>query len=221
MSVGFSRYIWLQEVKMKTRSTVYDQDLEYGRDIRIAGIVALVLASSVFLFAPQPQVAPYRLRRPVEWDFTLEDPGSVVYDPPNPVEPAPRGIPLAGDNPEAPTIAPNTDFNELKPDVTQPTLDIVVPFWKVERKPKLVREARPEYPEMARAAGIEGRVVVSMVVDTLGNVAKAEVYATSGNLLLDRAAVDAAYKCGFTPGFQRDRPVVVRNVVLPFNFKLQ
>jgi hypothetical protein len=49
----------------------------------------------------------------------------------------------------------------------------------------------------------------------------AGVYATSGNTLLDQAAVEAAYKCGFTPGFQRDRPVVVRNVVLPFNFRLQ
>jgi TonB family protein len=58
-------------------------------------------------------------------------------------------------------------------------------------------------------------------VDTLGNVAGAEVIGSSGNSLLDRAALDAACKCGFTPGFQRDRPVVVRNVVIPFNFRLQ
>jgi protein TonB len=90
----------------------------------------------------------------------------------------------------------------------------------VERRPELIRKVIPDYPEMARAAGIEGKVVVSMVVDILGNVAHAEVYATSGNSLLDRAAVEAALKCGFTPGFQRDRPVVVRNVILPFNFRL-
>jgi protein TonB len=206
---------------MKTRSTAFDHDLEYGRDIRIAGVVALVSVTAAFLFAPQPQVAPYRLRGPVEWTLTVDDPGPVVCDPPKPAATPPRGIPLASDDPEAPTVAPNTSFNELKPDVTAPTLAVDVPFWKVERKPKLVREARPEYPEMARTAGIEGKVVVSMVVDTVGNVASAEVYASSGNALLDRAAVDAAHKCVFTPGFQRDRPVVVRNVVVPFNFRLQ
>jgi len=206
---------------MKTRSTLFDHDLEYGRDIRIASVAALVSITAAFLVAPQPQVAPYRLRGPVEWTFTVDDPGPIVYDPPKPVAPAPRGIPVASDNPEAPTVAPNAGFNELKPDITAPTMDVDVPFWKVERKPKLVREAKPEYPEMARAAGIEGKVVVSMVVDTLGNVASAEVYVPSGNLLLDQAAVAAAYKCGFTPGFQRDRPVVVRNVVVPFNFRFQ
>jgi TonB family protein len=205
---------------MKTRSTVFDHDLAYGRDIRIAGIAALVLVAAAFLFVPPPKVAPCRLRGPVEWNFTIEDPAPVIYNPPKPVVQAPRGVPLASDNPEVLTIGPNTGFNELKPDITAPTIETNVPFWKVERKPRLVREAVPDYPEMARAAGIEGRVIVSMVVDALGNVASAEVYATSGNVLLDRAALDAAYKCGFAPGFQRDRPVVVRNVIVPFNFRL-
>ncbi len=206
---------------MKTRSTAFDQELEYRRDIRIASIVALVAVTAAFLLAPRPQVAPYRLRGPVEWTVTVDDPGPVVYDVPTPAPTPPRGIPMASDNPEAPTVAPNTSFNELKPNVAAPTIDAHIPFWRVERKPRLVREARPDYPDMARIAGIEGRVVVSMVVDTLGSVARAEVYATSGNADLDRAAVDAAYECRFTPGFQRDRPVVVHNVVVPFNFKLQ
>ena len=126
---------------------------------------------------------------------------------------------MASDNPEVLTVAKNTSFDELKVVVTETKLE-AVDFIKVERRPELIRKVIPDYPEMARAAGIEGKVVVSMVVDTLGNVAHAEVYATSGNSLLDRAAVEAALKCGFTPGFQRDRPVVVRNVILPFNFRL-
>lgn len=206
---------------MKSRYAVLDHDLEYGRDIRIAGIVALVSVIAVFLFAPQPQVQPYRLRGVVEWDYTMDDPGPVIVDPPKPPEPAPRGVPLASDNPQAQTIARNTDFNEFtKVNVTETGLDSVK-FRKVERRPQLTHEVKPDYPEMARAAGIEGKAVISMVVDTLGNVAHAEVYATSGNMLLDQAAVAAAYQCGFTPGFQRDRPVVVSEVILPFNFRLQ
>ena len=206
---------------MKIRSIAFDHDREYGRDIRVAGIVALVLVTMAFLFMPQPKVEAYRLRAPaVDWTLTIENPAPVIYIPPKPVEPAPRGIPMASDNPEALTVVKNTSFNELKMVVTETKLE-AVDFIKVEHRPALTRHVVPDYPEMARAAGIEGKVVVSMVVDTLGNVASAEVYATSGNTLLDQAAVQAAYRCGFTPGFQRDRPVVVRNVVIPFNFRLQ
>ena len=206
---------------MKTRSTVFDHDLAYGRDIRIAGVVALVSVLAAFLFAPQPHVAPFRLRAPVHPDFTVIDPEPAPYDPPKPPEPvAPRGIPVASDNPTFTTVAPNTGFTEVHGGVTEPPA-MTWDFIKVERKPVLVRQVAPAYPDMARAAGIEGRVVVSMVIDTLGNVANAEIYATSGNAQLDRAAVEAAYKCGFTPGFQQDRPVVVRNVIMSFNFKLQ
>jgi protein TonB len=205
---------------MKTRTARFDYDLEYGRDIRIAGAAALVLVIAAFLFLPQPRVEPYQLRGPVVVDFTPLDPTPVVYVPPEPMEPVRSGVPVASDNPEVATIGPTTDFHELKPDVGGIELP-EVPFIIVEHKPRLVRVAQPEYPEMARAAGIEGKTVVSMVVDTLGNVTRAEVYATSGNTLLDQAAVNAAYKCGFVPGYQRDRPVAVRNVILPFNFRLQ
>jgi len=206
---------------MKTRSTEFNHDLVYGRDIRIAGVVSLVGVIAAFLFAPQPQTAPYRLHVPAEWDFVIENPAPVIYDPPEPVVQVPRGVPMASESPEAPTIASNTDFKEFKPDITAPTIETNVPFWKVERKPRLVREVLPDYPELVRAAGIEGKVLVAVVVDTLGNVAGAEIYATSGNVMLDEAAVAAAYKCGFTPGYQRDRPVVVRNVIMPFSFRLQ
>jgi len=205
---------------MKTRSIVFDHDRAYGRDIRVAGIAALALVTAAFLFVPQPNVEPYRLRQPAEWTLIVENPEPVIYDPPKPVVQAPRSVPVASDNPASPTIAPNTGFIELKPDVTAPVVESVK-FWKVERRPMLIQQVTPAYPEMARAAGIEGKVVVTMVVDTLGKVANAGVYATSGNSLLDQAAVDAAYRCAFSPGYQRDRPVQVSEVVMTFNFRLQ
>jgi protein TonB len=148
-------------------------------------------------------------------------PAPDIYVPPKPVEPVRRGVPLPSATPEAATIEPTTTIDELHHEVSETPLPAGIPFPKVERKPQLVRPVRPEYPEMARTAGIEGKVVVSVVVDTLGIVTSAEIYASSGNTLLDQAAVSAAYKCGFVPGFQHDRPVVVQNVNVPFNFRLQ
>lgn len=205
---------------MKTMSTVFDHDREYGRDIRIAGVAALMSVTVAFLFAPQPKVEPYRLRRPVISDFTIVDLGPLVHIPPKPPEPVRRGIPTASDNPTVATVAPNSGFTEVDTGVAAPAA-ITWDFIRVERKPVLIHKITPAYPEMALAAGIEGRVVVSMAVDTLGNVSSAEVYATSGNVLLDQAAVAAAHQCRFTPGYQRDRPVVVRNVIMPFNFRLR
>jgi TonB family protein len=205
---------------MKTMSTVFDHDREYGRDIRLAGVVALVSLTVAFLFVPQPKVEPYRLRGPAVTDFTIVDPGPIVYVPPKPPEPVSRGIPVASNNPTVTTVAPNSGFTEIDTGVAAPAA-ITWDFIRVERKPVLIHQFTPAYPEMALAAGIEGKVVVSMAVDTLGSVSSVEVYATSGNVLLDQAAVAAAYQCRFTPGYQRDRPVVVRNVILPFNFKLR
>jgi hypothetical protein len=156
---------------MKTRRIMFDYDLGYGRDIRIAGILALMLVTVAFLFMPQPKVEPHRLHGQGDWILTIESPVPAIYDPPKPAGLVPRSVPAASDNPEAPTIDPNTGFNELRPDVTATTIEAKIPFWKVESKPKLVHEVVPDYPEMARTAGIEGKVIVAMVVDALGNVA--------------------------------------------------
>ena len=62
---------------------------------------------------------------------------------------------------------------------------------------------RPEYPDEARARGIEGHVAVLARVDTLGNVAEAEVMTPSGESVLDLASRTAVMSCRFRP-FVRD-----------------
>lgn len=61
------------------------------------------------------------------------------------------------------------------------------------------RLVRPEYPEDARARGIEGRVAVMARIDTLGNVVEAAVMQRSGSIQLDRAARAAVLQCTFLP----------------------
>jgi len=58
---------------------------------------------------------------------------------------------------------------------------------------------RPEYPEEARRRGIEGHVAVLARVDTLGNIAEAQVMNPSGEPDLDQASLAAVLRCRFRP----------------------
>jgi periplasmic protein TonB len=75
----------------------------------------------------------------------------------------------------------------------------------------------PAYPEMARMAGIEGTVVVQVLVGKDGHVQKAKV--VEGPVQLRDAAIDAAMSAVFRPASTNNRPVAVW-VAIPLRFKL-
>lgn len=77
-----------------------------------------------------------------------------------------------------------------------------------------------KYPDMARQAGIEGKAIVSCIVDENGNVLKAEVVKEDGNVGFGQAAVDVIMKAKFNPAMQRDKAVKVR-ISVPVVFKLK
>ncbi|MCS3631254.1 protein TonB [Salinibacter ruber] len=97
-------------------------------------------------------------------------------------------------------------------------------FMVVENQPKLVGGMRAlqqsvEYPEFAKKAGIEGRVIVQFVVDEQGNVKNPKV--TRGvHKLLNEEAVKAVKEQSFKPGKQRGQAVKVQ-MSLPVTFRLQ
>ncbi|MBN2379760.1 energy transducer TonB [candidate division WOR-3 bacterium] len=95
----------------------------------------------------------------------------------------------------------------------------VVKFTKVQEKPELITEVKPEYPEEARREGYEGIVFVEALVSTDGTIAEAKLVQSSGYESLDKAALDAAVKWTFTPAEHRGKPVKVW-VSIPFNFLL-
>jgi protein TonB len=76
-----------------------------------------------------------------------------------------------------------------------------------------------EYPEMARRANIEGRVVVQVVINPSGRASN-PVVLRSANEMLDQAAVDAVLKLDFIPGKQRGRAVPVQYAI-PITFRLR
>jgi TonB family protein len=82
-------------------------------------------------------------------------------------------------------------------------------FVYAEIYPEFVYRHQPDYPWLAKQAGITGTVTVWVLVNEEGNVIEAVVYKSSGNTSLDEAAVQAAYKCKFKPGIQNGWPIKV------------
>jgi protein TonB len=96
-------------------------------------------------------------------------------------------------------------------------------FVVVERMPELIGGTNAVqqfivYPEIARLAGIEGRVFVEFVIDERGNVVNPRIVRGIGGGC-DEAALAAVKKVKFKPGMQRGKPVRVR-YTLPVTFKL-
>lgn len=75
------------------------------------------------------------------------------------------------------------------------------------------------YPEIAKRAGIEGKVFVLAFIDEEGNVANARVVKGIG-AGCDEAALDAVKGVKFNPGRHQGKPVKVQ-VTIPIQFKLQ
>ncbi|HEV3467773.1 MAG TPA: energy transducer TonB [Pyrinomonadaceae bacterium] len=83
---------------------------------------------------------------------------------------------------------------------------------------KAVHKPVPPYPLPAKIARIHGTVAVHILVDEQGRVVSAK--ATSGNPLLQHAAVQAARQARFTPTLLNGQPVRVTGVIT-YNFTLQ
>ena len=92
-------------------------------------------------------------------------------------------------------------------------------FVSSSRKPRLVYQAKPHYPEVARLAQVEGTVIVKVLVGVDGTVEQAAIV-QGVHPLLNNAALKAARQCVFVPGQQRQ--IKVRTwVAVPYNFRLR
>ena len=68
--------------------------------------------------------------------------------------------------------------------------------------PEKVVNVVPVYPPLARAAHVEGVVILETVIDASGNVTSARVL--RGYPMLDQAALDAVQQWKFTPARLND-----------------
>jgi protein TonB len=85
--------------------------------------------------------------------------------------------------------------------------------------PRVIHMVEPQYTEEARAAKVQGTVLLSIVVDDHGNAANIEV-TRSLDQGLDQKAIEAVQAWQFAPGTKDGKPVRVVAAV-EVNFKLK
>jgi TonB family protein len=82
--------------------------------------------------------------------------------------------------------------------------------------PKLISKVDPVYPELARRARAEGVVLLEVLIDEQGYVARVRVI-RGGHPLLQPAAIEAVKQWRYAPTFLNGQPVpILVNVEVPF-----
>ena len=99
-------------------------------------------------------------------------------------------------------------------DTTRPPAD----FLAVDKEPTVISKKEPEYPEIAKRAGMEGRVWVKIWIDKSG-LPHEVVLLKSDQEIFNAPAIAAARQFRFTPAMMQGKPVDVW-VSVPFKFRL-
>ncbi len=149
---------------------------------------------------------------------------------PKPSRPA---IPVETDDPDVPIDATIEGNNNFITDIVPPpppfnpedgTVDHD-PFISYDEPPTPVGgfmaiQRKVVYPEIARKAGVEGRVVVKCLIDERGNVIDTQILQSLGNNGCDEAAITAVRSVKWKAAMQRDKPVKVW-ISVPVTFRLK
>ncbi len=213
------------------KSPKADLRRSYKKIFEVSLIISLAVLIVAFKFFPRIETKAAVLEGPQEL-FKVEDVQQTKQEnrpPPPPKPPIPIEAP-SEDVLEDITIGETElDVNEQVAAPPPPKVEKKVEeepqyFVAVEEMPEPIGgiqaiQSKIVYPEIAKRAGIEGKVYVKAFVDEEGNVTKAVVEKGLG-AGLDEAAVKAVKETKFKPGKQRGKPVKVQ-VMIPIVFKLQ
>ncbi len=207
-----------------------DLRLKYQRVLEISLAIALLALVLAFKYFPKFQKENVKIDAPQEL-VQVEDVEATKQETPPPPPPKPP-IPI-----EAPSddVLEDIEIEDTELDVEE---DVAAPpppiesnddagptfFVAVEDMPAPIGgigaiQKKIVYPEIAKRAGVQGRVFVKAFVNEKGIVKKVELVKGIG-AGCDEEALRAVKATRFKPGRQRGKPVKVQ-VMIPVLFKLQ
>ncbi len=213
------------QFNLKNKYTLYMQ----------AGLIVTLGILIVAFRADWSNKSDFEIVLPEQEQITMEEiqqTEQIEQPPPPPKPPVPIEVPndeileddildldASLDLNDAPAILPPPPPVEEKEE--EPEIFVIV-----EQMPELIGGyasiiSEVKYPDIARRAGVEGRVTVEFVVNEQGNVQDVAVKPGYGiGAGCDEEAIRVVSQATFTPGKQRGKAVKVR-MRMPINFTLR
>ena len=197
-----------------------DLKLKYKKTLEQSTLIALAFLTVLFYSF---QKYEGRVELPDAEKLVIESieipPTQQIQKPPPPSRPS---IPVESEDED---LLDDVTIEETEIDLSNvvdappppPDEEEVFEFFAVSDKPEIKHKETPKYPDLARRAGIEGRVTVMVTISKTGTVLDATILRSVP--MLDEAALSAAKKCTFKPAKQRDKFVKVK-MSIPFDFRL-
>ncbi len=202
--------------------------LWYKKVLELGMVISLVIMVILFQIMRAIDLeAVETSTKEIQIEVTDIPPTEQFKRPPPPPKPS---IPIPSESEDIPedlTIeATDLDLSDIPPPPPPPEdddgMNIFVPYDEAPSPKGGFRAIQRalKYPEIARKAGIEGRVIVQVLVSEKGRVIRTKVIKSLGHSGCDEAAVKAIKSVKWKPALQRDKPVKVW-VAIPVIFRLK
>jgi protein TonB len=175
---------------------------------KVSFAIALLVLLAMFVFFPPFEFKPYELQ--AQDSTVVVDVVPYVKIPPPPKEPTPP-VPVPEPDPGgSETEMPETtwDWDHVPP---PPALgpESPEPYVWFDELPVPEYAVKPRYPELAREAGIEGTVLLKVLIGLKHEVLDARVEWSDVTPEMEQAAIEAALKCRYQPAKQQGVEVEV------------
>jgi len=204
--------------------------LRYKKILELGLIVSLIL--HIFLMQASKKVKERTIQRTVKLEAVQVEEIPQTQQERSAPAPSRPTVPIASEDetlPEDETI----DFTDIDLDAEPPppppppeAIDDSVPVFVPHDEPPepiggyAAIQSKLVYPEIARKAGVEGRVMIWAQISVDGSVMRTRVMKSLGPNGCDEAAICAIKAVKWKPAMQRDKPVRVW-VAVPVDFRLK
>lgn len=191
---------------------------------KFSGLVFMVLGSVLvivtMILINRFAEGPDRLNQSQSTAFVVERPQQT---PPPPIAPPPPPPPRRTP-PTPPAVALNTNLSgidfglpafsgdelgSLQDQLLGDTSDVVMTNDMVDSPPRPVQQTAMEYPARARAQGLEGYVILSLLISASGEIEKVEVLEATPSGVFEDAALTGIRSWRFEPAQYQGRSVRV------------
>ncbi len=209
-----------------------DLKRKYEIYFRVSLILSLLILIAAFKFSPSSAKAG-KIKESEPSIFIVEPEINTRQNNEIPKLPPPPQPVISMNEEVEDIIYPETILNQNEEVVSRPPTNenhrIIVEeedkiFVAVEEFPEIIGgistlTEKLYYTEIAKRVGIEGKVIVTIIVDKYGNVIEAQL---AKKLFddLDQIALKAVKELKFKPGRQRGKPVKVQ-MSIPISFRLK